>query len=128
MYTNMFLVRNGIFKANESMIKKRFSNDLRVFVHNYIPTPTSPEVKKLTGEDIIPNYFSSIKRKYKGLYLKHIVEVNKLAIKYIELALDKDYELNEEVISRMVADDYRGVYKIAKLELLEGIEAEIYLS
>jgi len=36
IYTNMYLLREGVMQGNMSMIKKRFSNDIRVFVHNYI--------------------------------------------------------------------------------------------
>ena len=64
MYTNMYLLRNKLLKETESVIRKKLSNELRVFVHNYLPTKTSPEVKKLTGVDEIPTYFSSVKRKF----------------------------------------------------------------
>ncbi|MCH1547933.1 MAG: hypothetical protein L7S44_05170 [Flavobacteriaceae bacterium] len=77
MYTNMYLLRNKLLKETESVIRKKISNDLRVFVHNYLPTKTSPKVKKLTGVDEIPTYFSSVKRKFtrKGIMLEHINEV-----------------------------------------------------
>ncbi len=128
MYGRMLLIRMGVTKANESMIRKDFSNSLRVFVHNYIPTPTSPMIKELTGEDMIPNYFSNLKRKFKGLYLEHINEVKVLSNKYITLARDENYELTEERVHKMMLDDYVAVYKLSKVELLEGLEAETYLN
>ena len=79
LFTNMWLLRNNFIFGNESIIRKRFSNDLRVFVHNFISTPTSPAVKKMTGLDWIPSYFSNVKRKYKGMQLEHINEVKVLA-------------------------------------------------
>ena len=127
MYCNMYLLRNGILKGNESMIRKKFSNDLRVFIHNYIPTPTSPEIRKLTGEEYVDSYFSTLKRKYKGLYLEHINEVKVLSNKYIELALDPTYELTEEGVHQMCVDDYKAVYKLSGVELLEGQEAIKYI-
>lgn len=127
MYCNMFLLRHNILKGNLSMIRKKFSNDLRVFVHNYISTPTSPMVKELTGEDYVDNYFSNIKRKHKGLYLEHINEVKILADKYIELAMNPDYELNEEEVHRMCVEDYKAVYKLSAVEKLEGQEAIEYV-
>lgn len=128
MYCNMFLLRHNILKGNLSMIRKKFSNDLRVFVHNYIPTPTSPMIKELTGEDYVDNYFSNIKRKHKGLYLEHINEVKKLADKYIELSMNPDYELNEDEVHRMCVEDYKAVYKLSGVEILEGQEAMEYLT
>lgn len=127
MYCNMYLLRHGILKGNLSMIRKKFSNDLRVFVHNYIPTPTSPEIKKLTGEDYVDSYFSNLKRKHKGLYLEHINEVKKLANKYIELSMNPDYELDEGVVHQMCVEDYKAVYKLSGVELLEGQKALEYL-
>lgn len=129
MYTNMFLLREGILKGNETIVRKKFSNDLRVFVHNFLPTKTSPEVKKLTGLDEIPTYFSSIKRKYsgKGIMLEHITEVKKLANKYIALAKDPTYKLSEEDVYLMCINDYKAVYKLKHIETATGRDAEIYL-
>jgi len=128
LFTNMWLLRNNFIFCNESIIRKRFSNDLRVFVHNFISTPTSPAVKKMTGLDWIPSYFSNVKRKYKGMQLEHINEVKVLADKYIKLALDKSYDLDKQKVKEMALKDYRAVYKLSKTEPLEGAEAEIYLS
>ncbi|MGC6526322.1 MAG: hypothetical protein ACON30_08605 [Flavobacteriaceae bacterium] len=128
LFTNMWLLRNNFIFGNESIIRKRFSNDLRVFVHNFISTPTSPAVKQMTGLDWIPSYFSNLKRKYKGMQLEHINEVKVLADKYIKLALDKNYDLDKQKVREMALKDYRAVYKLSKTEPLEGADAEIYLS
>ncbi len=129
MYTNMYLLRKKLMKGTESVIRKKFSNDLRVFVHNYLPTKTSPEVKKLTGIDEIPTYFSSIKRKFsgKGIMLEHIIEVKDLANKYIGLARDEDYELDEDSVFKMCVDDYKAVYKLKTKEKFTGKDAEKYI-
>ena len=130
MYTNMYLLRNNILKGTESVIRKKFSNDLRVFVHNYLPTKTSPEVKKLTGVDEIPTYFSSIKRKFsgKGIMLEHINEVKDLANNYIEKARNKDYKLNPDSVHKMCVSDYKAVYKLKSIEKETGREAEKYIT
>ena len=130
MYTNLYLLRNKLLKGTESVIRKKISNDLRVFVHNYLPTKTSPEVKRLTGVDEIPTYFSSIKRKFtrKGIMLEHINEVKDLANKYIEIARNEDYELDEESVHNMCVDDYKAVYKLKSKEKNTGKDAEKYIS
>jgi len=119
-----------LLKGTESVIRKKISNDLRVFVHNYLPTKTSPEVKRLTGVDEIPTYFSSIKRKFtrKGIMLEHINEVKDLANKYIEIARNEDYELDEESVHNMCVDDYKAVYKLKSKEKNTGKDAEKYIS
>ena len=130
IYANMYMLRKNLLKGTESVIRKKFSNDLRVFVHNYLPTKTSPEVKKLTGVDEIPTYFSSIKRKFsgKGIMLEHIIEVKDLANKYIEKARDKDYKLEEETVYKMCVNDYKAVYKHKSKEKATGKDAEKYLT
>lgn len=130
IYANMFMLRKNLLKGTESVIRKKFSNDLRVFVHNYLPTKTSPEVKKLTGVDEIPTYFSSIKRKFsgKGIMLEHIIEVKDLANKYIDMARDEDYKLEEESVYKMCVNDYKAVYKLKSKEKATGKDAEKYLT
>ena len=130
IYANMYMLRKNLLKGTESVIRKKFSNDLRVFVHNYLPTKTSPEVKKLTGVDEIPTYFSSIKRKFsgKGIMLEHIIEVKDLANMYIEKARDKDYKLEEETVYKMCVNDYKAVYKLKSKEKATGKDAEKYLT
>ncbi|MDB4643915.1 hypothetical protein OAF48_05655 [Flavobacteriaceae bacterium] len=130
IYANMFMLRKNFLKGTESVIRKKFSNDLRVFVHNYLPTKTSPEVKKLTGVDEIPTYFSSIKRKFsgKGIMLEHIIEVKDLANKYIDMARDEDYKLEEESVYKMCVNDYKAVYKLKSKEKATGKDAEKYLT
>lgn len=59
--------------------------------------------------------------------LEHIIEVKDLANKYIGLARDEDYELDEDSVFKMCVDDYKAVYKLKTKEKFTGKDAEKYI-
>lgn len=87
-----------------------------------LPAPTSKEAFKKTNLDIIESY----SKKPKGIYLEHLIEVDKRVNHLIDLVHSDDFITKEEVFQYIV-DSFDAVYKIEKLEPLGGDDARIYL-
>lgn len=87
-----------------------------------LPAPTSKEAFKKTGLNIIETY----SKKPRGIYLEHIIEVDKRVNHLIDLIHSNDYITKDEVF-KYIIDSFDAVYKIEKLEPLGGDDARIYL-
>ena len=87
-----------------------------------LPAPTSKAAFQKVNLDIIESY----SKKPKGLYLEHLLEVDKRVNHLINLVHSDDYITKDEVFQYIV-DSFDAVYKIEKLEPLGGEAARIYL-
>ena len=87
-----------------------------------LPAPTSKAAFQKVNLDIIESY----SKKPKGLYLEHLLEVDKRVNHLINLVHSNDFITKDEVFQYIV-DSFDAVYKIEKLEPLGGEAARIYL-
>lgn len=87
-----------------------------------LPAPTSKEAFKKIGLDIIETY----SKKPRGVYLEHLIEVDKRVNHLIDLIHSNDYLTKDEVFQYII-ESFDAVYKIEKLEPLGGENARIYL-
>ena len=87
-----------------------------------LPAPTSKEAFKKVNLDVVESY----NKKPRGLYLEHLVEVDKRVNHLIDLVHSNDFITKDEVFQYIV-DSFDAVYKIEKLEPLGGEAARIYL-
>ena len=87
-----------------------------------LPAPTSKAAFQKVNLDIIESY----SKKPKGLYLEHLLEVDKRVNHLINLVHSNDFITKDEVFQYIV-DSFDAIYKIEKLEPLGGEAARIYL-
>ena len=102
---------------------------IRRCIDNFIETPTSPEIKKITDMDTIKSY-SEAQRKYSrgktGATIEHIHTVKDRTIELMRMAKENPDITKDEVRSYLM-NSYKAVYRHHKLEPLVGISAEVYL-
>jgi hypothetical protein len=117
------------YGAGHNICTHIVGESIRRCVDNFIETPTSPEIKKITGIDTIKSY-SEAQRKYSrgktGATIEHIHTVKDRTIELMRMAKENPSITKEEVRSYLT-NSYKAVYRHYKLESLVGIEAKIYL-